>query len=301
MHSSLNDIISLFCIIDDFCLEFEPEWHKRLISNNKRDRKSSMSLSEIMTLVINFHNSGYRNFKKYYQIHVQGYLRHFFPSLISYGRFVELIKSCTFPMFCFLNGLLGNSTGISIVDSTPLPVCHNRRISSHKVFKDVAKRGKSSTGWFFGFKLHVVINDVGELISWMFTPGNVDDRKPVKSMCEGNYGLLFGDKGYISSKLFKELYEHGLKLITKIKSNMKNILMDLREKFLLKKRGVIECAIQYFKETCQIQHTRHRSSSNYLVNLMAGLAAYCIFAPKASMDLNEKQKQLILGEMEPLN
>jgi len=257
-----------------------------------------MSLSEIMTIVINFHNSGYRTFKKYYKIFVTGYLKHLFPKLLGYGRFVELMKSCVFPMFCFLQGILGEATGISVVDSTPLPVCHNRRIPSHKVFKNLAKRGKSSTGWFYGFKLHIVINDIGELLSWCFTPGNTDDRKPVKSMCEGLQGLLFGDKGYISSKLFKELYEYGLKLITKIKSNMKNILIDLKEKFLLKKRGIVECAIQYFKETAQIQHTRHRSSSNYMVNLMAGLAAYCLFAPKASMGLNPQEKQLILNELE---
>ncbi len=295
-----DTIISLFCIVDDFCLEFEPEWRKRLLDIRKRTRKSSMCLSEIMTIAINFHSSGYRTFKQYYKTHVCGYLKAFFPNLVSYGRFVELLKFCTFPLFCFLQGSLGESTGISVVDSTPLPVCHNRRISSHKVFKGVAKRGKSSTGWFFGFKLHVVINDIGDVISWMITPGNVDDRKPVKGMCEGIQGLLFGDKGYISSKLFQELYEHGLKLITKIKSNMKNVLMDLGEKFLLKKRGIVECAIQYFKETCQIQHTRHRSPANYVVNLMAGLAAYNLFAPKASMGLNAHEKQLIINEIDDI-
>lgn len=293
-----DKIVSLFCIIDDFCLEFEPEWHKRLIDNRKRKRKPSMGMSEVMTIVINFHTSGYRTFKKYYEILVAGFLKPLFPKLVSYNRFIELIKSCSFPMFCFLQGLLGNSTGIAIVDSTPLPVCNNRRISSHKMFKGVATRGKSSTGWFFGFKLHIVINDLGEVISWMLTPGNVDDRKPVKDMCEGTMGLLFGDKGYISSKLFKELYEHGLKLITKLKANMKNVLMDICEKFLLKKRGVVECTIQSLKETCQIQHTRHRSSCNFVVNLMAGLAAHCLFVPKPSMGLNAQEKQLIINEID---
>lgn len=292
-----DTIVSLFCIVDDFCLGFEPEWRKRLIDNRKRNRKSSLSLSEIMTIVINFQNSGYRTFKKYYQILVQGCLKRCFPKLPSYNRFVELIKSCTFPLFCFLQGFMGKSTGISIVDSTPLPVCHNRRIHSHKVFKEIAKRGKSSTGWFFGFKLHIVINDQGEIIAWMLTSGNIDDRKPLPTMCESISGLLFGDKGYISGKLFRELYEHGLKLVTKIKSNMKNVLMDICEKFLLKKRGIVECVVQYLKKTSQIHHTRHRSMSNFLVNLMSGLAAYCIFANKPSMGLTPMDKSLIFSEM----
>ncbi len=131
----------------------------------------------------------------------------------------------------------------------------------------------------------------------MLTAGNVDDRKPVKHLCEDVEGLLFGDKGYISTKLFKELYEYGLKLITKIRSNMKNILTSLFEKFLLKKRGVVECAIQFLKESCQIEHTRHRSSANFIVNLMSGLVAYCIFAPKASMGLRNNEKQLLLKEI----
>jgi hypothetical protein len=201
-------------------------------------------------------------------------------------------------MFCFLQALLGESRGIAIIDSTPLPVCHNRRIYSHKVFKDIAKRGKSSTGWFFGFKLHLVINDLGEILAWMLTPGNTDDRKPVLGMCEGIEGLLIGDKGYISSKIFKELYQLGLKLITKIKSNMKNVLIDLAEKFLLKKRGVIECVNQFLKETSQIQHTRHRSGINFLVNLMSGLVAYCLSPEKPSMNLCENDKQLLLREIE---
>lgn len=288
------DIVALFCIVDDFCKEFEPEWNKRLIDNRKRKRASALSLSEIMTIVIFFHYSGYRTFKKYYLLQVKAFMEKYFPTLTSYGRFIELIKGSLCPLFCFLQGFLGKSKGIAIVDSTPIPVCHNRRINSHKVFKDIAKRGKSSTGWFFGFKLHLVINDEGELLAWMLTAGNIDDRKPVKNMCESMQGLLIGDRGYISSKLFKELYEIGLKLITKIKSNMKNTLIDLFEKFLLKKRGIVECVNQRIKETFMISHTRHRSQSNFLINIMSALTAYCLSANKPSMRLNPHEKELLL-------
>lgn len=294
--SCLNETLtSLFCIVDDFSLEFEPEWRKRLIDNRQRKRKSTMSLSEVMTIVIHFHQSGYRTFKHYYNVYVKCYLKEFFPRSVSYGRFVELMKGSVFPTFCFLQGLMGQCTGISIIDSTPLTVCNNRRINSNKVFKNIAKRGKSSTGWFFGFKLHLVINDQGELLAWMLKTGNIDDRKPVKKLCEDIQGLLVGDKGYLSSKLFKELYSIGLKLITKIKAKMKNVLLDIFEKFLLKKRSVIECVNQHLKETCQIEHTRHRSKTNFILNLMSGLSAYCLSSLKPSLGLRKKYKILIMN------
>lgn len=284
------DLINTFCTVDDFCKEFEPEWEKTMIDDRKRRRSMSLSLSEIMTIVVHFHQSSYRTFKDYYQKHVRLYLKKYFPRLFGYGRFVQVMKLSIFPLFCFLQYLMGSTTGIAIVDSTPLPVCHNKRIYSHKVFKDIAQRGKSSTGWFFGFKLHIVINDVGELLGWRLTSGNVDDRKPVPDMCEELKGVLLGDKGYISSKLFDQLYEKGIKLVTKIKKNMKNKLMDLREKFLLRKRGVVECVIQHLKEGCQVSHTRHRSSWNFMANLLGGLAAYCLYPNKPSMGLSRNEQ-----------
>jgi hypothetical protein len=122
-----------------------------------------------------------------------------------------------------------NIIGISIIDSTKLAVCANLRISSHKVFKGLAQRGKSSTGWLFGFKLHLIINYNGEILFFWITPGNVDDRNvsAIKNLTKGLWGLLFGDKGYISQPIFKLLYKQGLKLVTKIKKGMKNALMPL--------------------------------------------------------------------------
>ena len=118
-------------------------------------------------------------------------------------------------MHAYLISLSGQATGLFFVDSTPLKVCHSKRIHSHKVFKNIAKRGKSSTGWFYGFKLHVVVNDCGELVAFMITSGSVDDRKTVPEMCKDLTGKLIGDKGYISKNLFSELITHSLQLITK--------------------------------------------------------------------------------------
>lgn len=104
----------------------------------------------------------------------------------------------------------------------------------------MAKRGKTSTGWFFGFKLHFIINDKGEILAYMLTAGSIDDREALQNLCQKILGKLFGDKEYISSKLFSELYEKGVQLITRLRANIKNKLMPLLDKLLLRKRGLIE-------------------------------------------------------------
>jgi len=127
------------------------------------------------------------------------------------------------PMVIYLKTCcLGNCTGISFIDSTRLPVCDNRRIHNHKVFKGIAKRGKCTIGWFYGFKLHLVINDKGEILNFMITQGNVDDREPIVggNLLKDMSGKLFGDKGYISEELTNALFVDGIHLITKIKKNI---------------------------------------------------------------------------------
>src|SRR5262249_11884614 len=157
----------------------------------------------------------------------------------------------------------GSCTGFSFIDSTSLDVCENRRIPQHRVFKDLAGRGKNSMGWFFGFKLHLVVNDCGEILNMKLTPANVDDRAPVPALVRGLFGKLVGDKGYISQALFEELFCHAnLQLITRIKSNMKNKLISVFDKILLRKRSIIETVIDQLKNISQIEHSRHRSPTN---------------------------------------
>jgi hypothetical protein len=181
-------------------------------------------------------------------------------------------------------------TGISFIDSTTLDVCDNRRIHSHKVFKDIAQRGKSSTGWFYGFKLHLVINDMGEILSFFLSTGEVNNReeKVIEILTKDLFGKLFGDKGYISQPLFERLYKRGIKLITKLKKNMKNKLMLIEEKLLLKKRALVETVNDFLKNICQIKHTRHRSFMNFLVNIVAGIAVYSFLPKKPSLNLNKQ-------------
>ena len=186
----------------------------------------------------------------------------------------------------FLNSRKGQVTGIGFLDSTRIIVCHNARINSNRVFKNLAKRGKTSVGWFYGFKLHLIVNDRGELLAFKLTAGNVDDREPVPEMTRDMWGKLFGDKGYISQKLFDLLFEQGIQLVTPIKKKMKNKLMPLMDKILLRKRWIIETLNDQLKNISQIEHTRHRSIVGFMLNLLGGLIAYTYHEKKPSLGIN---------------
>jgi transposase len=266
----------LFCDVDDFCQFFVPAWQGQLLTSGrgKRRRASRLTLSEIMTVLIYFHQSQYRNFKAFYLLHLSRYHRSEFPHLLSYTRFVALIPTALMPLCIYLHTRRGQDSGIAFIDATSLVVCHNRRIHSHRVFKKIARRGKTSMGWFYGFKLHLIVNDQGELLAFRITPGNVDDRQPVAELSDGLTGQLIGDRGYISQRLFNELWERGLHLITKIRKNMRNKLMPLADKLLLRKRAIIETINDQLKNIQQVEHTRHRSVVNAMVNVLAALVAY---------------------------
>jgi transposase len=282
-------LLELFCAVDDFCQHFEPLWHQHLLAagSRRRQRRGQLSTSEILTILIHFHQTHYRDFKADYLHYVAVQLRAEFPQLVSYQRFVELIPTIMVPLCAYLIACFGTCTGVSLIDSTALAVCHNRRISQHKVFAGIAERGKTSLGWFYGFKLHVVVNDRGELLGVQLTPGNTDDRKPVPALARRLYGKLFADKGYLSQALFRRLHQaFDLQLITHRKRNMKNQLMPLADKLLLRKRAIIETIFDQLKNISQIEHTRHRSPVNFVVNLLAGLVAYCHQPKKPSLRLD---------------
>lgn len=282
------DFTELFVSVDEFWVKFRPSFEKSLLEDGRRRRLRPLSLcpSEIMTLLIAFQTSHYRTFKHFYLYLLRNHRRDF-PGLVSYQRFVEWIPSVTVPLFTYLiNHGLGPVTGISFIDSTALAVCGNKRIRRHRVFRGLAQVGKTTLGWFYGFKLHLIINDRGDLLAFHLTPGNGDDRQVVPAMTQRPqklWGKLFGDKGYISQKLFESLYGQGVKLITSIRSNMSNRLQEFSEKILLRKRSLIETVNDQLKNICQIEHTRHRSPVNFLVHLIAGLIAYTRQPKKPSL------------------
>lgn len=298
-----RDILPIFCHIDDFCRHFELVWRQHLLASTgkKRNRTSRFSLSEIMTILVLFYDPHYRTFKHFYLRQVCDPWQAEFPALPSYSRFVELIPTTLIPLYAYLQTCRGTCTGIPFIDSLPIRVCHNRRIHSHKVFAGLAQRGKSSLGWFYGFKLHLVINEHGEVLSLMLTPGQVDDRQPVPQLVGTLRGKLFGDRGYLSQKLFEQLWAQGLQLITKLKRNMKNKLMPMLDKLLLRKRALIECVNDQLKNMSQIEHTRHRSAVNGMVNMLAAVVAYTFQPKKPTLDLWMRQgssdQQLLLTSL----
>jgi transposase len=291
---SESSLTELFCQLDDFCQEFEPQWREQEAkvaqveggcAKKRRRRTDCLSVSELMTLVVMFHRLRFRQFKSFYTHYALKQWRGAFPRLPSYNRCVELLPRCAIPLTLFFETIKGSSTGIAIVDATSLSVCDNKRISRHRVFKDLAARGKTSMGWFYGFKLHAVINSNGELLAIKLTAGNVDDRKPVPELCRGLSGQLYADKGYIAQWLNDKLAEQHVQLITTLKKNMKPVSRTDFEKALLQRRSLIETVFDQLKNLCQIEHTRHRSVANFVVNLISGIVAYSLNDNKPSLDL----------------
>lgn len=299
---SVDKITEIFCIVDDFCIEFDKVKDGHVLdkdnSKKRRNRSFKLSDSEVITIMILFHAGQFRNIKHFYINYVMTHLQKEFPQTVSYNRFVELQQKAVMPMAIFLKTFcLGTCTGVSFIDSTPLKVCHIRREHSNKVFKGMATKGQCSIGWFFGFKLHLIINDKGEILDFMITQGNINDREPLKqkSFHDRIFGKLFGDKGYISQTLFEQLFIDGIHLITKIRKNMKNCLMHIHDKILLKKRALIETVNDELKNICQIEHTRHRSFENFITNLLSGLIAYSFFPKKPSLNIDIIQRPALLA------
>ena len=195
------------------------------------------------------------------------------------------------PLMVLLHGLSGAQTGIYFADATKLAVCHNRRIHRHKVFDGLAARGKTSMGWFFGLKLHVVINHKGQIMALKITPGNTADSTVLDQMTRHLAGKLYADKGYIGQDLFKTLWQRGLHLITGIRRNMRNYLMPMADKIMLRKRFVIETVLDTLKSEMGLEHSRHRSPVNAMVHVLSCLLAYAFRPGKPSISLNSKHLQ----------
>lgn len=240
--------------------------------DGKRHRRkpNRMSDAEIIVILIHFHSGGFRCFKHYYLHYICKHCRHLFPGTVSYNRFVELEKEVLLQLAAFIKQvLLRECTGISFVDSTPLRLCRNQCILMRKTFDGLAGRGKCSMVWFFGLKLHLVINDKGEILNFVFTTGEVDDRELLKDgvSLKNIKAKLFGDKGYIGKTLFESLFVDGIQLFTKVKNNMKNSLMSIADKMCLRKRALIETVNDELKNIAQIEHSRHRSFAPSITSL----------------------------------
>ena len=236
-------LVEIFVKCDDFMLDLESFFAKHSLPNpdvRKFKIERLMTISEMMSITIFYHYSGFKCFKYYYNIVIKKLLKKYFPNSFSYSRFIQLMPELNLYLTVFMTAFrLATPTEANYIDSKKLVVCHNRRIKNNKVFKDLAKRGKSSTGWFFGFKLHLIINHLGQIVLFRISQGNLADNNHnlLKSIANNLQAFLFGDKGYIS-KIASELKEKGLHLITKLRKNMKPKNLIPKEKYYLKHRGI---------------------------------------------------------------
>jgi hypothetical protein len=278
-------LIEIFILCDDFANAYQ-HWYEQHQPNQAPGPASQLSPSERMTITIFYHYSGAKCFQYYYQDWVQGPLRSYFPRQISYERFVSELAQIGGLLFLLLKYQCAQSerTGFYITDSKALAVCDNHRIKTNKVFAGMAARGKSSMGWFYGLKAHLVINQYGQLINFVLTPGNVADNNGslLQSLLADLQGQCFGDRGYLT-RLFAEFYQNGLHIVTKLRRGMKNVLMPLSDKIKLRKRGLIESVNDLLTSVFDIEHTRHRNPFNAIVNVLAGLNAYCFYAHKPTI------------------
>ena len=301
-----DKVTEIFCIIDEFDKNLSAEFAKnlRLPCHNSdgkryRNRKGRLSESEIMTILVCYHFGAYRNFKKYYLNWVKGVMRQDFPNAVSYNRFVELMPRVFFKMMLFMKlYTFGKCTGITFVDSTMIPVCHNVRRYYNKVFVSLAKDGKGTMGWCHGFKLHLLCNDSGDVITFCLTGANVDDmdNRVWTVFAKVLFGKVFADRGYIKQELFESLFGQGIQLVHGLKAKMKNKLMPMWDKIMLRKRYIIECINELLKNKANLVHSRHRSIHNFIMNLCSALTAYCFFEnkPEALPVYVEKTRQLEL-------
>lgn len=254
-----------------------------------------MTPTEIMTIIISFYQSHHRDFKNYHLGYVSKYMKGHFLSLLSYKRFIEVMPSVIIPLSSYLTTLLGKSTGIAFVDSTKIAVYHIIRAKRNRVFKGVAKHGKGTMGWSFGFKLHLIVNHLGEILSVKITEGNVDDRKPIPDMVVPNLGKIYEDKDYLSKVLSDELWEKGVELITNVRRNMKKKAMSLWDRTMLNKRFVIETINDQLKNISYVEHSRHLSVNGFMINMLAGLIAYCLKENKPALNLNAEELKIMGG------
>jgi Transposase DDE domain len=226
-----------------------PHWEAYLLSNGSPPRgpKPGLCVSEIITILLMLHGSGAKYLKSFYNGVVGEILRRYFPKMPCYERFVTLQPNVLLPLLGFLLSRRGQPTGIYYIDSTALAVCHNRRIGRHKTFAGLAARGKTSMGWFFGFKLHLVFNHLHEIVALKLTPGNVHDGMPVEQLTQNLTGKLFGDKGYLGKQRAAALLKRGLVLMTKVRKNMKALPLTLIDKLLLNARNMAETIIGHIK------------------------------------------------------
>lgn len=272
------DLTTLFCTIDDFFLKFEPVYYQFLKQQKtcSRVRCASLNISEIVFIVIWYKCSHFTNFKAFFTS-LNNHHRSLFQGIPCYERMIYLIKRHHLALHALHFYLMkGCEQPYLWIDSTSLPVCKNQRIQRHKALIQIATRGKSSMGWFFGCKLHVIMNASGHLVSTALSNGHTADIKMVEQLVSGFKAKLYADRGYISSKLKSQLRQQHIDLITYHRKNMQALQLDQDDEYHLKQRNKIETLFSLLKGSYHLVTSKARSLTGYLAGIYASLCAYQI-------------------------
>lgn len=294
------DLTTIFCLVDDFCKLYQ----RKILAPQGHDLKcnpgnSRMTMSEIITVLIYYGacSQDIKTFKAYYKYEYSTLISAF-PELLSYERLVELKQAVIQPMAYFLILLLAPCDGITFSDSTPVPACHIKRERSHKVLKRIAKKGKSTNGWFYGTKLHLAVNSMSIIVTLCLSPGNVADNNAdlLRKFAQKLWGKMVGDKGYIiNSPLWEELYRDGLQIIHGLRSNMANKLISVEDKLLKRKRSNIsEGVFSKLKDRMSLVYTKTRSVYGFLSHILGQLTSYQLWAYERAACSSTKPKLLTI-------
>lgn len=283
------DPVEIFYYIDEFCKIYSEESKRYFIKRENiknAGRKPAMAMSEVITIKVMYHTSGFKTFKDFYMKN-NAELKDYFPNLVSYSRLVELNIQNAVPLLIFAKIFCTKEADeVSFIDSTKLSVCHIKRASSNKVFKGIAAKSKTSVGWFYGLKLHLMIKASGEIIDFTVTSGNVADNNPhlIRKLTRVIRGKLFGDRGYIiNQELVAELYKRDLQLISKARKNMQPRPISPDDSRVLTKRGIIDSVIGILKQSLDLEHSRHRNPFAFLAHISSTLIAYFFRSNKPSI------------------
>lgn len=275
---SENMLIEMYVEVDDLHKAYIEWRNPKMMGRPRRPtRNTGLIVSEVVTILAAYHVSGYKCFEYYYRECILGSYLPLFPQAPSYQRFVSYTARALplLLLWAMFKASKAMRTGYYFIDSKKLQVCHIKREKSHKVFRDQATKGKSSTGWFYGLKLHLVINHLGQIVSFLITGANTaDNNKAVLTyLLEHLQGKCCGDKGYLTT-LFSTFYESGLQLLVRPKTNMKPFAALPSDIRLMKQRSVIESVNDILVTVCNVEHSRHRNPFNGLANMLSALIAY---------------------------
>jgi hypothetical protein len=286
-------LLQLFCIVSELATLILANTSKFATNEKAVGRKHNLTIAEAVTISLYRFFFPWTDFKHYYAF-VQNYHAGEFPKLPHYDNMLTFQKQLL-PFFLQLLGILiainrsafkNKHIRIMFVDGSPLPVCANKRIFHHKVMKKVAARSKSTMGWFYGMKLHILVDAGGNILGVTITPGNVDERtQVVKLVGDIMDSLLIADAGYIKEILKEELFEkNGVQFVTGVKRTMKK-LMSKEQHSLLKARQLVETVIGSVKHRLGMTFRLHRSIEGYQVHFVLTLLAYTLFKSLARIPL----------------